>query len=610
MKPLTALLPLAFGLIATHALVASSQSIVIDQLWSTTWNYSAVQELTNPSIAFVPGAALTASINVTSSSTDKTKHDQIGIAIADNQLHQVVDALGGGITDSVAITLQDFKTRHPQDYDDLLHLLFSPDSEWLEKGGVGMNTVRVPLGASDFGISPYTFDDTEDGSEDPDLELFTIKRAPKLWKTLRDIVAINPALKIIVATWSAPAWMKEGGNPDNALFGGSLKKGMEPVFAKYLVRAVSDLKTQENLTVFAMSPQNEPGYAGTNYPTMKLSPDQSIKMGSLLRSGLDAAGFQSVKLFLYDFNWDNPNYPLSVLNANPDPWDAVAWHGYAGSPSAQKTVTEAFPDKDTYFTEMTRVTQYFSEPYKNMKNTARDLLIGSIRWNGKSLVLWNLILRKDEDGFTSPHLPNVCSNCNAAVLLLPDASDSTTGTDADAKVESKRSLDRRAGRQTATFHPSTDTGRADEAVLASKLVDAKTTNNPSVYASDLFKRTSDFSVLAHLSAAIRPMGASKEYARRIGVTSTDETTDLGGRMLAQAFRQDGVRPGVSRFSVILLNQNDHYESGVFEAATSVISFRGMVANVTTVPGLYTIAWEAPTIAGEGQTGEEVDKKGR
>lgn len=79
------------------------------------------------------------------------------------------------------------------------------------------------------------------------------------------------------------------------------------------------------------------------------------------------------------------------------------------------------------------------------------------------------------------------------------------------------------------------------------------------------------------------------------MSSTDEITELGGRLLAQAFRQDGVKPGVSRFSLVLLNQNDHYETDVWENATAVIAFRGQIANVTTLPGLYTLSWEAPTV---------------
>lgn len=620
------LLPLAVAFVALSARLAAAAvtaantpEIVIDRMWSTTYDSSKIQELSNPKIAFVSGSALTASVNVTASDSAKTsKHDLIGINIQDNQVHQLVDAFGGGITDSVAITLQDFKTKHPKDYNDLLHLMFSQDPSWWSRGGVGLNAVRVPLGACDFGVSPYTYDDTEDGSEDMALELFTIKKAPKLWQTLHDIVAINPALKIVVAPWSAPGWMKEGANADQPLFGGSLKSGMEEVFAKYLIRSVVEIQREERLNVYAMSLLNEPQIPELKYPTMKLSATQAVKVGRLVRNGLNQAGFKSTKLLTWDFNWDNTQYPLSVLDADPTIWDGVAWHGYAGKPSDQEVVHDAYPDKDAYFTEHTTVTQYGSEPYINMKNEARNLLIGSIRYSSRSVILWNLVLRKDEDGFTTPHLPNICMNCNAAVLLMPESTDANlassdpnhTQTLAEASIgattpekqsKRKRSLLRRSDKvdlstNTLQITPRTPATGLGEAVLASKVVDAKRTGSDTIYSSDLFKRSSDFSVLSHLSAAVRPTGVSKSYSKRIGVTSTDETTELGGRLLAQAFRQDGVRPGITRFSLVLLNQNDHYDTGVFEEATAVIGFRGMVANVTTVPGLYTLSWEAPTVA--------------
>ncbi|SPO26146.1 related to beta-1,6-glucanase precursor [Ustilago trichophora] len=649
-------LPILIAFVAASARMAlcADPVIVIDKLWSTTWDMTKVQELSNPAIHFVPGAPLTASVNVTADDSGKGgKYDQIGITITENRVHQAVDAFGGGITDSVAITLQDFKSKHPKDYDDLLHLLFSQDAAWFAKGGVGINTVRVPLGACDFGVSPYTYDDTADGSEDPNLELFTIKKAPKLWKTLADIVAINPGLKIVTAAWSAPGWMKENANPEQPLFGGNLKSGMEEVYAKYLVKAVTTIKKEENLDIFAMSLLNEPQIPELKYPTMKLSSDQAIKVGKLVRAGLDKAGMKNLMLLAWDHNWDNTEYPLTVLDGASDAFGGVAWHGYGGDPSAQKVVADAYPNLECLFTEFTQITQYFSEPYKNMKNTARNLLIGSIRYMSRSVILWNLVLRKDEDGFTTPHLPNVCLNCNAAILLLPESTDANlnagdpnhtktlaeangataaTTTAADDKEDPakkkpapttpekpekpenptvrKRSLSRRAseGTTTNTFKPvvpapgtdGTDasTGLTAQAVPASKIVDVKKTGNSAGYTSSLFKRTSDMLVLSHLSTAVRPTGESKSYSKRIEVTSTDELTELGGRVLAQAFRQDGVKPGVSRFSVILLNQNDHYETGVFEAATAVVAFRGMIASITTEPGLYTFSWEAPTVAPE------------
>lgn len=589
-----------------------SAGIVIDQMYSSNWNSSKVQEFSNPKIAFSAGTAMTATSNST-----KTAALQIGLNIFENQVHQVVDSFGGGITDSVSIVLQDFKTNHPKEYDDLLHLLFSQDSSWLQKGGIGLTAVRVPLGACDFGVSPYTYDDTADGSEDPDMELFTINKAPKLWKTLKDILAINPTLRIFTAPWSAPGWMKEGGDESQPLFGGHLKAGYEQAMAKYLIRSMVEIKKLKNIDIYALSLLNEPRIPRLSYPTMRMTALQSSQVAQLVRKGLDAAGLKSIKLIANDFNWDDDQvkWTLDVLNNDPTPWYGVAWHGYAGDPSGQGKVSKAYPDKPTFFTEFTQITQYFSEPYKNMKNTANKLLIGSIRYESQSVILWNLALLKDQDGFTKPHLDGICSNCNAAILMLPESTDASTvqsisksdtshvRTEAEAnavttdKKESESQRRRRKRSDVEQPDPAPQTlDTSSEAIMPQDVKDVKMTGSDSTYVSNLFKRSSDYLVLAHLSAAVRPQGTSTSYSRRIGVTSTDETTEFGGRLLAQAFRQDNVKPGITRFSVIILNQNDHYETGLFEDATAVISFRGMVANVVTSPGLYTLSWEAPTNA--------------
>ncbi len=88
------LLPIAAAFVALSARIAAAD-IVIDKMWSSTYDGSKVQELSNPAIKFVPGTPLTASVNVTDSqkAASKDAHDQVGINIVDNEVHQMVDAL-------------------------------------------------------------------------------------------------------------------------------------------------------------------------------------------------------------------------------------------------------------------------------------------------------------------------------------------------------------------------------------------------------------------------------------------------------------------------------------------------------------------------------------
>jgi hypothetical protein len=54
---------------------------------------------------------------------------------------------------------------------------------------------------------------------------------------------------------------------------------------------------------------------------------------------------------------------------------------------------------------------------------------------------------------------------------------------------------------------------------------------------------------------------------------------------------------ISRFSLVLLQQNDHYGTGNYENFTAVISFRGQVVELELPVGVHTLWWHAATSAG-------------
>ena len=61
----------------------------------------------------------------------------------------------------------------------------------------------------------------------------------------------------------------------------------------------------------------------------------------------------TTKLLIHDHNWDIADRALDILaNETARQYiSGVAFHCYAGVPSAQSTVKAAYPDKDIYFTE-------------------------------------------------------------------------------------------------------------------------------------------------------------------------------------------------------------------------------------------------------------------
>jgi glucosylceramidase len=91
----------------------------------------------------------------------------------------------------------------------------------------------------------------------------------------------------------------------------------------------------------------------------------------------------------------------------------TAWHCYSGTPDAQSTVHNAYPAKDTYFTECSG--SQSSNPANTFSDTldwqTGNLIIGATRNWAKSVVTWNVAL--DPSGGPSMN----CTTCTAAVTV-------------------------------------------------------------------------------------------------------------------------------------------------------------------------------------------------
>ena len=87
--------------------------------------------------------------------------------------------------------------------------------------GMGLNLYRVTMGTSDFTARDwYSYDDLPAGQRDPTLASFSIQKDIDfgIVATLREMLAINPKLKLFASMWSPPAWMNFGDNAES--FGG------------------------------------------------------------------------------------------------------------------------------------------------------------------------------------------------------------------------------------------------------------------------------------------------------------------------------------------------------------------------------------------------------
>jgi len=175
------------------------------------------------------------------------------IAVDTTQQFQTMDGFGYSLTGGSAYLLHEKLT--PATRTELLKELFSTEGT-----GIGVSYLRISIGASDLDDHVFSYNDLPSGQTDVNLEKFTMAEDKKyLIPVLKEILAINPDIKIMGSPWSAPPWMKT----NNSTKGGSLKPEYYEAYAKYFVKYIEGMKT-EGITIDAITIQNEPENPNNN----------------------------------------------------------------------------------------------------------------------------------------------------------------------------------------------------------------------------------------------------------------------------------------------------------------------------------------------------------
>jgi len=304
------------------------------------------------------------------------------IAVDSSTTYQQWDGVGASLTDSAGWVIWNKLTGSQRDT--LLESLFDPNA------GIGIGMLRQPMGASDFSASgSYSYDDVPAGQSDPNLAQFSIAHDQTyLVPLLRRALSINPSLKVHALPWSPPAWMKTSGSMN----GGNVATADFPSLAQYFTRFI-DANQQQGIPIYAVSMQNEPLYSTGGYPTAYVAAsDEANFIGNFLGPALAGAGLGGVKIFGYEHNWDNTQYPEALL-ADSTAYGYLAgtsFHCYGGDVSAQSQVKQAYPAKDIWFTECTgSVGSGFAG---DLAWNAEHLLIGATRNWARGVTLWNIAL--------------------------------------------------------------------------------------------------------------------------------------------------------------------------------------------------------------------------
>ncbi|MES2647377.1 MAG: glycoside hydrolase family 30 beta sandwich domain-containing protein [Bacteroidota bacterium] len=326
----------------------------------------------------------------------------ITIEVDSNQAFQTMDGFGFTLTGGSAYLINRLPATEKAA---LLRELFSND-----ENAIGVSYLRLSMGASDLDASVFSYNDLAAGQTDINLDKFTL--APDktdLIPLLKEIIAIQPAIKLLATPWSAPVWMKD----NNSSINGSLQIQYYDVYAKYFVKYIQQMKA-EGITIDAITPQNEPLNPHNN-PSMVMS---ALEQTNFIKNNLGPA-FQTAglatKIITYDHNCNKPDYPISILNdAAAKPFiDGSAFHLYEGTIDALSTVKTAHPDKNIYFTEQyTASTGNFGG---DLKWHLKNVLIGATRNWSRTVLEWNLA---NDAGF-GPHTPGGCTTCKGALTIGP-----------------------------------------------------------------------------------------------------------------------------------------------------------------------------------------------
>jgi len=322
------------------------------------------------------------------------------IEIDTMQKYQEIDGFGNSLTGGSAMLINRMDKAARSS---LLRELFATDGK-----NIGISYLRISIGASDLSERVFSYDDMPAGQTDPDLTHFSIDEEKKdLIPVLKEILAINPSIKIMGSPWSAPVWMKTNGSSK----GGSLKPEYFNVYANYFVRYIKAMKA-EGITIDAITIQNEPLHPGNNPSMYMTAEDQAAFIRDHLGPAFGSAGIKT-KIVVYDHNCDKPEYPITIYS-DPEASkyvDGAAFHLYGGTIDALTTVHNAYPAKNLYFTE-----QWIGAPGKLASDLSwhvKHLVIGATRNWSRNVLEWNMA----SDTAWDPHTEGGCNRCLGTVTI-------------------------------------------------------------------------------------------------------------------------------------------------------------------------------------------------
>jgi glucosylceramidase len=324
------------------------------------------------------------------------------ITVDTTQQFQGIDGFGYALTGGSAMLMN--TKLDAQKRAALMRELFTTDGN-----GIGISYLRVSLGASDLDDHVFSYVDLGAGKHDKEVKGFSLNEDRQhLIPILKEIIAINPKIKIMGSPWSAPAWMKT----NQHVKAGSLKPEFYEAYATYFVKYILEMQ-KEGITIDAVTLQNEPENPNNTPSMIMTAEDQAAFVKNNLGPAFKAAGINT-KIVVFDHNCDHPEYPIAVLNDKEAKQyiDGSAFHLYIGEIEAMSKVHDAHPDRNLYFTE--QWTSGEGDFGGDLSWHTKNLIIGATRNWSRNVLEWNLAADPNFDPHTND---GGCTICQGALTI-------------------------------------------------------------------------------------------------------------------------------------------------------------------------------------------------
>lgn len=339
-----------------------------------------------------------------------SKHENaVRIALNPAERHQTMDGFGAAVTGSTCYNLLKMT---PESRKKFLTETFS------ESEGLGYSYIRISIGCSDFSLSEYTCCD------EAGIEHFALQseETDYVIPVLKEILAINPAIKILGSPWTCPKWMKvnnlEERKPFDSWTDGQLNPDCYQDYATYFVKWVQAFQA-EGIRIHAVTPQNEPLNRGNSASLFMGWQEEQAFIRDALGPAFRQAGLD-VKIYAFDHNYnydnmpDQQGYPVRMYDdeATASFLAGAAYHNYGGNREELNNVQAQRPDKELIFTE-TSIGMWNDgrNLERRLMEDMREVALGTVVNGCKAVMVWNLML----DTERGPNREGGCQVCYGAV---------------------------------------------------------------------------------------------------------------------------------------------------------------------------------------------------